>query len=302
MGAINFLRRAHQKVHYEWRQALWHIHRRLRKSVTVCVEQGRFSLALAGEDPIGRSLYIHGEFEKDLMTHALTFLRETDRIPAKGQGTLLDIGANTGVTSISLLNSGEVGRAIAIEPEPTNFQLLQRNVEQNTLLDRVTCLPYAASDTTTSVAFELSPKNFGDHRVRTCTDTSNADELYAESDRQVIHVQADSVDNLLKRTPQNFQDTVSLVWIDVQGHEGYVFRGAQELLSRGLPVVSEIWPYGIWRAGLTQDEFISIIREFWSSYWVLRRGKFVRYPIDVFDTLFAELGYGEDFENVIFTK
>ena len=106
MGYINFLHRIRQKIHYEWRQALWNMNRRLRKSVTVSVQQGIFSLPLAGKDPIGRSLYVNGEFEQDLMSRALTFLRETGRIPEKGKGTLLDIGANTGITSISLLNSG----------------------------------------------------------------------------------------------------------------------------------------------------------------------------------------------------
>ncbi len=200
MGYINFLHRIRQKIHYEWRQALWNINRRLRKTVTVSVQQGIFSLSLAAEDPIGRSLYVNGEFEQDLMSHVLTFLRETGRIPEKGKGTLLDIGANTGITSISLLNRGEVQQATAIELEPSNLQLLSRNLEQNRLTDRVTCLPYAASDTETSVAFELSPENFGDHRVRTLGDDRNADELYGESNQQVIYTQADSVDN----SPQTY--------------------------------------------------------------------------------------------------
>jgi len=44
-------------------------------------------------------------------------------------------------------------------------------------------------------------------------------------------------------------DDVDLVWIDVQGHEGQLLSGASALLERRLPVVMELWPYGLRRAG-----------------------------------------------------
>lgn len=35
---------------------------------------------------------------------------------------------------------------------------------------------------------------------------------------------------------------------------------------------------------------MDIAKGYWRSYWVWRRGTFVRYPIDALDSLFDELG------------
>ena len=63
----------------------------------------------------------------------------------------------------------------------------------------------------------------------------------------------------------------ALIWIDVQGYEGFVYRGAGGTLAGGLPTVSEVWPYGILRAGMTLEEFCNIVNGIWSDYWVYRR-------------------------------
>ncbi len=41
----------------------------------------------------------------------------------------------------------------------------------------------------------------------------------------------------------------TLIWMDTQGYEGHVLRGAKEILSKGTPLVSEFWPYGLRRSG-----------------------------------------------------
>ncbi len=271
--------------------------------MTVRTKQGKYDVLLGPDDPIAKSLCFHREFEQDLISASLTCLRETGLIPEKGKGTLLDVGGNCGVTSIGMLFTGEVQNAITIEPEPRNLELLRHNVAQNELAERIIVLPFAASDHEGVLEFELSPDNSGDHRIRTGGNGSGAEDLCNESSREVIQVKADKVDNLLKQIPRDLHKSITLLWVDVQGHEGYVFGGARGLLSRGIPVVSEISPYLIRRAGMTEDAFIRIVSGLWSSYWVMRRGRFIRYPIAMFDTLFDELGYNpDDYDNVIFTK
>ncbi len=58
----------------------------------------------------------------------LRYLRDKNLIPGKGEGVLLDIGANIGIISIGMLTQGEMDRAIAIEPDPFNVELLRRNI------------------------------------------------------------------------------------------------------------------------------------------------------------------------------
>ncbi len=39
-----------------------------------------------------------------------------------------------------------------------------------------------------------------------------------------------------------------MVWIDTQGHEALLLKGAQQLLSTTIPVVIEYWPYALRRS------------------------------------------------------
>ncbi|MBP88698.1 MAG: hypothetical protein CMJ64_18625 [Planctomycetaceae bacterium] len=63
------------------------------------------------------------------------------KFPGDGKGTIIDIGANIGPIAIAMLQLELVDKAIMIEPDPRNFALLQRNVDQNQLTDKVICLP-----------------------------------------------------------------------------------------------------------------------------------------------------------------
>jgi FkbM family methyltransferase len=232
----------------------------------------------------------------------MSFLRRIEKCPPKGQGTVLDIGANNGVISIGMLVADEINRAIAIEPDPRNFSLLQRNIELNHLEEKVVCLNYAVSDTKSELDFELSEDNYGDHRIRRGAPDSRARELFAESRRRVIEVQADRLDSLIDNLPSLSKEEISVIWIDVQGYEGFVFLGATDVLSQDIPVVAEIWPYGIQRAGMSQETFCEIAGEIWSSYWVMDGEGILEYSVEELDWLFKELGYDGDFTNVIFTR
>lgn len=303
MKLLTLIPKIPRRIYFEYRTILWRISRRFRKSKTLATKQGVFTLLLEVDDPISKSLYVRGEYELDLVSEAMCFIRKLKELP-KGKGTVLDIGANNGIISIGMIVTGELDKAIAIEPEPRNFSVLRKNVEQNHLESAIICLNYAVSDSKSTLQFELSETNYGDHRVRiqkSLADT-NLKELYSESKRQVIDIEANTLDNLLADLNERICDDISVIWIDVQGYEGYVFSGAKRLLSNDIPVVSEIWPYGIQRAGMSQKEFCAIVKEIWSAYWVKRRGRFVKYPIDIFYTYLDELAYDRDFDNVIFTK
>jgi FkbM family methyltransferase len=47
--------------------------------------------------------------------------------------TVVDIGAHTGVFSVIAARKASKGRVIAVEPDPKNFQVLQRNLQLNNL-------------------------------------------------------------------------------------------------------------------------------------------------------------------------
>lgn len=286
-------------IQQQLRIVLWNLNCKFRDSITVSTKQGTFTLRPVRNDPIGRRLYSKREYELGFMKDSMAFLRGIGLMPPKGKGTILDIGANNGVTSIGMLYTGELEAAIAVEAEPQNFLLLLQNVRQNGLDDKITCLPYAISDTTREIELELSTNNLGDHRLRPGILTTEK-EHYNESKRQTIKVKSETLDNL-------FQDTLNgslkdvVIWMDIQGHEGYAFKGGQKILSEKIPVISEIWPYGIHRAGMSTAAFCTVAQDIWTYYWVKRKNGFIRYPIEIFDIYFDEVGKDGGYGNVIFT-
>lgn len=193
-------------------------------------------------------------------------------------------------------------RAIAVEPEPGNFDLLVRNVAANRLEDRIITINRAVSEAAGQLEFELSRTNSGDHRVRRLSPDRQAWDRNQESGRRTITVSAERLDDLLDGLPRAAVDDIALLWIDIQGYEGFALRGADRYLARGLPAVTEIWPYGMNRTGMTPAEFAEITRRHWRHFWVRRHGRFVRYPLEVLETFFDELGPDGRGDNILLTR
>jgi FkbM family methyltransferase len=275
--------------------------RRFNNPATLTTRQGIFRVPIGVDDPISKELFLFGEFELDLIVDAMDLLRKRSGRP-KGTGTIIDVGANNGVISIAMLVTGQLDRAVAIEPEPANFKRLEENVRLNHLDGAVRCVNSAVSDRKSSLAFELSESNWGDHRVRMSSHAAEVTrDIFNESRRSVIDVPADTLDTVLAGLPQAFTQDVAVMWIDVQGYEGYVFAGARELLARDVPVVSEINPYFIARAGMSPDVFSSLVGEIWPCFWMKRQSHFARYPITAFRAFMDDVGFNGYHDNVIFT-
>jgi len=281
------------------RRRVWQARGLFAETVTVPTKQGLFTVSLRDRG-VGKPLFCEREYERDLSRQVLTHLRNIDpKFPQTGC-TMLDIGANMGISSIGMLLDGLVHRTIACEPAPGNLALLRRNIQQNNLEDKILCLPIALSDKNGTCEFELSEQNCGDHRMRGQADATSP-ELHGESGRSIISVESKRLDDVCSEYASEFAN-VDLVWIDVQGHEGYVFRGGEGFLSQGMPTSTEIWPYGIGRSGMSHEEFRKIVANIWSHYWVLRDDKFVKFPVTGLMNLFDEVGHDGDYTNVILTR
>ena len=165
----------------------------------------------------------------------------SDFFAARGGGTYLDVGANIGLTTIPIARNAQV-LCVAFEPEPKNYRYLERNIQRNCAHDNVAILNFALFDRQTSIDFELSKQNLGDHRIR-LTASNGA---WEEQARDVIQVKTDKLDAVID------QERLRLplgVKIDAQGSECQIFAGGQAILSRAELVAFEYWPYGIERIG-----------------------------------------------------
>lgn len=76
----DLLHRVIRRIRYEYL-------RRFHNPATLTTQQGVFRVPIGVTDPISRELFLHGEFEFDLITKAMQLLRDLSG-RAKGKGTL----------------------------------------------------------------------------------------------------------------------------------------------------------------------------------------------------------------------
>lgn len=300
MTTVPHLARLAWAIRLDLRTALWALRGRWQDRVTLRTRHGKLTIATR-DSAIGRGLYVEGQVEYEWSRLALAFLKAGGFVPPRDV-TMLDVGANIGFIGTGLLLAGDVDRVVAVEPEPANGRLLAENIRQNGLSDRMVAVPVAAGEKASTAVMEISPDNPGDHRIRTAP-LAGAPGTMGEALRRTIEVPVLTLPEILRRpeVARLGATRPSLLWIDVQGYEGYVFEGARELLGGGLPTVAEIWPYGMLRAGMSPERFHAVVRSLWSDYWVERRGRLTRYPTQVFDRYLDEIGADGHFENVVFT-
>lgn len=145
------------------------------------------------------------EFED--MSFVLHFLKKDD--------LFLDIGANVGV--YSLLASGiKQAKTIAIEPVPTTFNFLQKNIALNQLNKTITLLNIGLADKNGKLYF-TSDGDTNNHVTDTKTDQS-------------IEVDVRTLDSITEK--KLTADT--LIKMDVEGFEIKVLEGATDILQNSL--------------------------------------------------------------------
>jgi FkbM family methyltransferase len=138
------------------------------------------------------------------------------------RGTFLDVGANVGM--ISTLLADTVQHALLFEPNPVAAARARENIKINQLSFEV--YEIALSDETGTIAFE----DLGG--VHTCNRTVSG----FSTNSRTITVPRTTFDRFLaERGP--LENPVTLVKIDVEGHENWVLRGMRQLLVEQRPIV-----------------------------------------------------------------
>ncbi len=263
----------------------WLIYLWPRHDVTVDTSNGR--LTLDSKDwLIGKYLYVRRKYE-DLETRkAISLLRSEGYLPPSPDA-LLDVGANIGMTCIGLVRAGYFKRAVAFEPTPNTYRLLTRNIDQNGLREKILCFPFALSSRSRTCRLEVSTDNSGDNRIQFTSQWG----FFSEERRRTIEVPARTLDEMVEEHPGLGDGRIDLVWADVQGHEGHFFRGGERLLGRGVPVVSEFWPYAILRSGTSCADLREIVSGLFTDFYLLSEAAPISRPISQIPALFQEYSH-----------
>jgi FkbM family methyltransferase len=211
--------------------------------------------------------FVRGFFDEATVRSMLVALARHAGIATVEGLTVLEVGANIGTETVSLLVQHGIERVVAVEPDSENVRILRANLALNGVQDRVVIYEMALSDADGVVVFERSENNWGDHRVRVAG--SSAPALHDEGLRVTSEVPARRLDSLVDAGEIDLDD-IDLVWIDAQGHEGHILDGAERLATAGIPVVTEYWPYGLRRAGAL-DRFHALVAQRYNAIVDLRQ-------------------------------
>jgi len=193
------------------------------------------------------------------------YLTELMLAKIKKGDVILDIGANIGYYTVLFADKvGKSGKIIAIEPDPINFQILQKNIKENKLFNVVAVQAAVGKENKKMKIFE-SEENFGDHRMYETLRPAGT-----SLDREVrksVDVFCRRLDDLLKELEYKKIDFIKM---DVQGFESLVIEGGKETIEKNKPTIFfEYWPWGAKNAGSEIKEMTDFLRKIYKKiFWV----------------------------------
>ena len=161
---------------------------------------------------------------------------------------VLDIGANIGVfTLLGAKLVGSEGSVYAFEPDPENFSLLTQNVNQSRYKN-ITLVNKAVNSQTCPLKLYQSESNRGDHQIHD-----------SGQNRKFISVQGVAIDDYFDENEKR----VKLIKMDIQGAEWDAIQGMSNILNQDHPliIISELWPFGLLRAGVSTEIYLSFMKE-----------------------------------------
>ncbi|WP_375562162.1 FkbM family methyltransferase [Bernardetia sp. OM2101] len=200
-----------QKISAIFRYFKWQFQSRLNKGVHIVpfVENTKLA-AQNGMTGATGNIYT-GLHEFNDMGFLLHFLRNTEE---ESDDYFMDIGANIG--SYTVLAAGVIGtQTTSIEPIPTTYQKLQKNIQVNDLASKATALNIGLGSKKGVLQFTKS------------LDTVNHVATKETPKDQRIDVQIEKVSDVAKKTP-------ILVKIDVEGFKTEVINGGETIFSSPL--------------------------------------------------------------------
>jgi len=140
---------------------------------------------------------------------------------------VLDIGANIGFYSLIMGNLvGNEGKVYAFEADPTNFEILEKNVKINEYKN-IILINKAVLDKPGKVKLYIDEKNTGKN-------TLNKGENV-----KYVEVEAIRLDDYF---PKNKE--INFIKMDIEGSEGRAIKGMVNLLkkNKNIKIISEIYP------------------------------------------------------------
>jgi FkbM family methyltransferase len=183
----------------------------LRRSRAYDTLHGHF-VSLDG-DPISSQFESFGAHTRNDLAMILSLLVKGD--------VVIDVGAHIGSFAVPMAGRvGPTGTVVAVEPDPTNIELLFQNIVRNDVADRIVVVPAVISS---------KPGAF-----RAVHDPDNAGAVHFAPDPAGEHFSV-SVDQIVAARPEIGR--VRLLKVDVEGMEVAVLESARATIEAARPLI-----------------------------------------------------------------
>jgi FkbM family methyltransferase len=170
--------------------------------------------------------------------------------------TVLDIGANFGYYTLLAADLvGPQGCVYAIEADPRNYSILEKNVSVNGFTDRTQTYQVAALNERKEVQLHMCPNYLGGNTLFPSREKSGTGKNVA--------VQAVPVDELIK-------SRVDFAKIDAEGSEPLILEGMAGIITRSphIQILLEFAPTMLARTGVKPEDFLQRMRDLGFSIYV----------------------------------
>jgi FkbM family methyltransferase len=165
----------------------------------------------------------HATTDKYIIADVLLDAQYNCLMGFEGVRTILDIGANIGTTSVVLLNAYPEAHILALEPDPGNFAVLQKNMA-----------PYGARAVALRSALWHRPEGLSIDRGH--FRDGGAWSFQVRSNNGSGHAEVEGV--TLAQLMQRYQlETIDILKIDIEGAERFVFESS---IAACLPRINRI--------------------------------------------------------------
>lgn len=187
-----------------------------------------------------------GHYEQDFVDVLVRYLGDNSAV------SFVDIGANIGMISLSLLEKLKDLKIYAFEPGPHQADLFERTIQMNNLSKKIELSRIALKD----------QKGFDFFHVHKTMDVSG--DGFIDTERagktRKIKVETDTFDNWWKS--RNKPD-IKYVKMDTEGSEYWILKGAQEFITQCKPILFiEINDKNIRNYPFKIDDLINYIESF----------------------------------------
>jgi FkbM family methyltransferase len=209
-------------------------------------------LAIFSFEDIGLIINLDGRYEDENLQLIEKFIKN-NLLDSKLK-TALDIGANIGNHSLFL--SQYFKSVHAFEPNPEIYELLKINSTYASKIKNIITYCYGLGDKAQKLNLKINRNNMGNSKI------IFENESRACNDNQI---KIEKADNLLFLKDSN----IGLIKIDVEGHEIFVLKGAEEIIKIHRPVI--IFEQGADEIKNGSSESISFLSKRYYEFYTLKK-------------------------------